>query len=1219
MDSNTIPAADGGSTTTTYKLNVTCEGFSVGYTMSPSGLTGTLYDGVPKTFDFGTTQGYITLNSPTLSTGYSHPIKGSSTTGTTSWTVTNSDGSLTSAGKTVNAYSGGGVRYVTLSATEKPTTYTYYARLKLSAPNGKYPSSSSDTIDWPTYGSSSASSTNSGTNVNITLPTSTQTSYIPVRDGYKFLGYANSSGATSAAYDSGDPVVVYSTSTYSSSPAVKTVYAVWEKDPVTYYGKLNLNANGGSFSTSTTGTLTWPTSGFATAQSTGSSANVTITLPTDSTYIPTKSGYKFLGWSGSSNSTSVDYTSGGKVTFAATSTSYNSPTTQTLYAVWEKLAVTYYGRLKLNGNGGKFSGDRDEINWYDTATGASSTGSSAKVSITLPTSTQSSGTPIRAGYTLKGWSTSPTATTANYSIGGTVQVTAESTYQSSPTELPLYAVWEKNEDTYYARLILSAPNGTYAYSSSDTLDWPLDAASYAKSTESGININIALPTSSQTRCIPDRNGYKFLGYAASSNAAHPAYYNGENVTVYATSTNANSPTTKTIFAIWEQEKYTLTYTTSYDGVTDMPESKTGLTYGMGITTTSVIPKLEGYDFKGWSTTDGGDVRYTAGVNIYITGDVTLYTVFEKKPEYTYYAKLKLSAPNGKFPSSSSDTVDWPDSYNIPSATSTESGTNVNITLPTSADTSYIPVRSGYQFLGYAHSSNATSPAYNSGDPVVVYSTSTYRESPAVKTLYAVWEDKEYTIQIQADESIRSFEYTYIKEGKEQSYTSSKPTASIEADPGTKVVLSVIPNDGYDYPVIVTSYTNALLTTVDGTWSLSNDNTIDVNRNRYITLSATAGERTYYYRVDYVCDGELVGSSPVMSVIGADDSGYTVYVDELPPLDYYDNTGEYEAGAYCTFDGVAFTIQPFSSGETTYEDPAVFIAYVSKSLYTLRLHFMLTTNVELNYFEEYDIPAETYISAYDYCDLYNPDPNLYTYAYAKDVNGSIVDGVTIMGDTDLYLYYTGEYYYAQLELDPNGGHWEDGYTGSAYYPDYQESEYQIIDIIVPDYEPLRDGYVFKGWIIDGSEYVYTAGNVVSVTSMSFDASMPTVQKLSAYWVPKIQHFYWSGSDESDAQLIAPGKSQGNLTAERWNSLLAMMSELAISCGAPFSYAPVSGRINAVLFNNAVVELTNISNALGVSVQIPVLQSKDGIMYASTLNGPQSIKGAINELIDVYNEG
>ena len=1098
---------------TTYQLYVTCEDVSVGYRNNKTNETGTITSGTSKYFDFGTTQSYIQLTSVTPSSGYTHPVTGSSKTGTTSWTVTDSNGSITTAGKTINAYSGGGVRYVTLSATEKPTTYTYYARLKLSAPNGKYPSSSSDTIDWPTYGSSSASSTNSGTNVNITLPTSSQTSYIPVRDGYKFLGYANSSGATSVAYDSGDPVAVYSNSTYSSSPAVKTVYAVWEK-----------------------------------------------------------------------------------------------------------LAVTYYGRLKLNGNGGKFSGDRNEINWYDTATGVSSTGSSAKVSITLPTSTQSSGTPIRAGYTLKGWSTSPTATTANYSIGGTVQVTAESTYQSSPTELPLYAVWEKNEDTYYARLILSAPNGTYAYSSSDTLDWPLDTASYAKSTESGININIALPTSSQTRCIPDRNGYKFLGYAASSNAAHPAYYNGENVTVYATSTNANSPTTKTIFAIWEQEKYTLTYTTSYDGVIDMPESKTGLTYGMGIITTSTIPKLEGYDFKGWSTTDGGDVRYTAGVNIYITGDITLYTVFEKKPEYTYYAKLKLSAPNGKFPSSSSDTVDWPDSYNIPSATSTESGTNVNITLPTSADTSYIPVRSGYQFLGYAHSSNATSPAYNSGDPVVVYSTSTYRESPAVKTLYVVWEDKEYTVQIQADESIRSFEYTYIKEGKEQSYTSSKPTASIEADPGTKVVLSVIPNDGYDYPVIVTSYTNALLTTVDGTWSLSNDNTIDVNRNRYITLSATAGERTYYYRADYICDGEIVGSSPVMSVTGADDSGYTVYVDEIQPLDYYEATGDYEAGAYCIFDGSAFIIDPFSVAETTYDDPAVFIVYVSKSLYTLGVHFMLTTNVELDYFEVYDLTAETYCSAYDYCDLYNPDPNLYTYAYAKDANGSIVDGVTMFEDTDLYLYYTGEYYYAQLELSPNGGHWEDGSDGYAYFPiNYQESEFQVMDIIVPDYKPERDGYIFKGWTIDGLSGIYVAGNTVPVTSMSFDASMPTTQRLNAYWIPKIQHFYWSRSDESDEQLIAPGKSQGNLTAERWNRLLAIMYELANSCGVPFSYAPVSGRINAFLFNNVVVELTNISNALGVSVQIPGLQSKDGIMYASTLNGPQSIKGALNELIDVYNKG
>ena len=161
---------------------------------------------------------------------FGSPVTFTPSTGT-SWS---SDKDTTIAVKT-------STRYITLSATQKVINYTYYARLKLSAPNGKYPYSSSDAMDWPTYGSSSASSTNSGTNVSITLPTSTQTSYIPVRDGYKFLGYANSSGATSVAYDSGDPVTVYSNSTYSSSPVVKTVYAVWEKLAVTYYGRLKLN------------------------------------------------------------------------------------------------------------------------------------------------------------------------------------------------------------------------------------------------------------------------------------------------------------------------------------------------------------------------------------------------------------------------------------------------------------------------------------------------------------------------------------------------------------------------------------------------------------------------------------------------------------------------------------------------------------------------------------------------------------------------------------------------------------------------------------------------------------------------------------------------------------------------------------------------------------------------------------------------------------------
>ena len=191
----------------------------------------------------------------------------------------------------------------------------------------------------------------------------------PIRTGYTFKGWSTSSTATKASYQPGD--------NYTSNSNV-TLYAVWEK--IQY--NISYNANGGS--------------GAPSDQS--KYYDSTITLRSGK---PTRKGYLFKGWSTRSTALSADYQPGDR---------YSSNSNLTLYAVWEQ--IKYYVYYNANGGSGA---PFEQWKYYDS------------------TLVLRSGTPIRVGYTFKGWSTSSTATSASYMPGGTY---------TANRDMTLYAVWK---------------------------------------------------------------------------------------------------------------------------------------------------------------------------------------------------------------------------------------------------------------------------------------------------------------------------------------------------------------------------------------------------------------------------------------------------------------------------------------------------------------------------------------------------------------------------------------------------------------------------------------------------------------------------------------------------------------------------------------------------------------------------------------------------------
>ena len=129
----------------------------------------------------------------------------------------------------------------------------------------------------------------------------------PSRTYYTFLGWSTNQGATSASYAPGGSITVPA-STTAGGINTKTLYAVWRiQTAYVYY-----NANGGS--------------GAPATQSHNAGTRITL-----SSTVPTRSGYRFLGWATSASATTAQY---------QPNTSQALYTTTTLYAVWELAAST---------------------------------------------------------------------------------------------------------------------------------------------------------------------------------------------------------------------------------------------------------------------------------------------------------------------------------------------------------------------------------------------------------------------------------------------------------------------------------------------------------------------------------------------------------------------------------------------------------------------------------------------------------------------------------------------------------------------------------------------------------------------------------------------------------------------------------------------------------------------------------------------------------------
>lgn len=586
-------------------------------------------------------------------------------------------------------------------------------------------------------GAPSSESKESGKNYTIS-------SVRPTRSGYSFAGWAMHDSATSASYQPGDTF----TGNYNA-----TFFAVWTANQY----RISYDANGGS--------------GAPSSQIKYNDVPLTLSYGK-----PSRSGYTFKGWGLSSSSTSATYQPG---------STYNYNASRKLYAVWEKDAppapTTY--TVSYNANGGS---------------GAPSSQTKTKdIALTL-----SSTRPTKSGYTFKGWSESRYATSASYQPGGQYTANAstvlyavwecshpsidtvwdtgckwrnvcricKATLSSGTTHGPYvygnleyysesthrrtkdcthgdystYEYFSHNKTGKYQQYSstqhkkyfycndCNSSIGTGYYESHDLITTTVDGQStsvcllcgYTKSSVKTYTVSYnanggSRAPSSQTKIhdltlilsndIPYRSNYEFVGWATNSTASVASYYAGgdytDNVSV-------------TLYAVWKYCPETYTVTFDANGGSGAPNSQIK-TYGLTLTLSDAIPLRRNYSFVGWSKDrNATSASYFAGSSYTDNASVTLYAVWAYSPE-SYTVRYDANGGTGA-PASQSKT------YGVPLTLSDEK-----------------PVRSYYEFLGWAKSPDALSPEYMPG--------SSYNENEEV-TLYAVWKStlETYTVSYDAN-------------------------------------------------------------------------------------------------------------------------------------------------------------------------------------------------------------------------------------------------------------------------------------------------------------------------------------------------------------------------------------------------------------------------------------------------------------------------------------
>lgn len=292
---------------------------------------------------------------------------------------------------------------------------------------------------------------------------------------------------------------------------------------------------------------------------------------------PSRTGYIFKGWA-TSPTGSVVYSSGSV---------YSANANITLYAVWQPKTVDVYF----------YSNTSDNFNLTNIYT----YGKSGQSFIDPSWS--------REGYTQIGWSTSSSATTAEYSV--TNQVSDAWIEENSGRSIALFAVWQQNG----SYLDINIHYGDIVYAGGSTLMTEAEAKSILS-----VTVYISGAVVASNVC-----DYCTIHTVGSSYQVTWTLWNS-NYTVYKTEKLSGVINSfRNNVEIYVGKNHTVTYDANGGTGTPNPQTKK---YGSILTLSSVEPTKEGFSFIGWSTSkDSRKVSYVSSGKYNSESDITLYAVW----------------------------------------------------------------------------------------------------------------------------------------------------------------------------------------------------------------------------------------------------------------------------------------------------------------------------------------------------------------------------------------------------------------------------------------------------------------------------------------------------------------------------------------------------------------------------------------------------------------
>ena len=286
-----------------------------------------------------------------------------------------------------------------------------------------------------------------------------------------------------------------------------------------------------------------------------------------------REGYTFKNWNTSPGGTGTSYGDGVRVRNLTTENNVDVH----LYAQWEP--ITY--QIKFNANTGSGSMD-NQVLTFDKKANLTSNGFT------------------KENYTFKGWSTTQDGT-VEYQNGQEVKnLTSE-----DRKIINLYAVWEED------------PNYNVVYND--------NYGNKEDSDPEKAYVNKPYQIKQQE---PTREGYTLLGYNTDKSASEPLYTAGQTIPA---GIGQEGQTIK-LYAIWQANKYQVVFDKNATSATGSMKNQE-FTYDQQHALTTNSYTNAGYTFKGWATSQNGDVVYTDGQEVsnlttQANGQVTLYAVWE---------------------------------------------------------------------------------------------------------------------------------------------------------------------------------------------------------------------------------------------------------------------------------------------------------------------------------------------------------------------------------------------------------------------------------------------------------------------------------------------------------------------------------------------------------------------------------------------------------------